>query len=647
MIAFFVSIVIRLLVPFLYGAAVFFFLDELAIPAFLSLIGAGYLAYLISQQGGRNCTEYLLNRKAGLTQQSSITFILKFSVPFFLSIVAAFAADWLDWKYGFFIPSLSALAAGAAVFWLAYGAVRIVYGPLRIVHIAGRKLLSFREALLKAKELGYEEGLLFGGLRLPFRLATTHFLVIGASGSGKTVTIRLLLEGICSWMKQEPRSHTVIYDPKSNVLPQLNQLTAGELPIIDLHPFRKNAYAWDIASDVRTDRDIEAIVNILIHIDKVGNESRFFAEAPRELMQNVIRGLHKLAKNRWTLRDVYLIMTSIKRMKLVLAQTAEGRDLIPYYFKENGQQHRTLDDIQLSIRTRTLRYRTIAAAHHAAAKAGRLLSLREWSQSQNGFLVLGSEKSEDSGTEALNRVVIDLLTKTWLEGSDSPRRPQHFLVLDEVQSAGKIEALARLLNEGREKGVSAILGFQDISSLQKVYGHGQAEELTAQCAHKALLRLEGDVTSQWASRLVGEADQYDYTYSESTSRGTSDGKSTYSTSKTQNESLSRRAVLKPSDFMTIPPTNTVNGLTGYYGSSEIGFWKQTYNAQELWNSVDSVPPIDPSSSEQLDFELLPFDENDFQRLSIEKYQVEEEDSDESNSDETPELPNVRKIWLEE
>ena len=41
---------------------------------------------------------------------------------------------------------------------------------------------------------GESEYLYWGGLYLPLSVATTHFAVIGSTGSGKTILIRLLME---------------------------------------------------------------------------------------------------------------------------------------------------------------------------------------------------------------------------------------------------------------------------------------------------------------------------------------------------------------------------------------------------------------------------------------------------------------------
>jgi len=643
MTAFFVRFTLQLLVPIIFAAASFYFFRQLAFWDWLAVAGSGFLGVKLAQQGFRNANVYLEDYSAGLARKSPTAFILKYALPFLAAIPAAFGADALDWHYGFFIPSVTGLAVGGTVFAIAYTAIRIDYGPLRTLFIGGRYVRSYHEARRIAGRLSYSEGYLFGGIRIPERLATQHFLAVGSTGSGKTVTIRLLLEDITASMKRQRNAHTVIYDPKANVLPGLRKLAGNELPLTDFHPFRQDAYAWDMSADVRTSQDIEAVANTLIPVEKEASENPFFANAPRELMQFVMRGLLEVAASNWTLRDVYLIMTSPAYAREMLKATAEGRVLVPQYFE--SKDPRTLSNILLSIRTRMLRYRTIAAATHQAAKAGRLLSLKDWSRSGRGFLVLGADKVQDSGIQALNRVVIQLLAKYWLLGPDSPAIPKHFLVLDEVQSAGKIEALSEFLTQGREKGVSAVFGFQDVSSIRHVYGADATEALLGQFSNKALLRLEGDSTSQWASRIVGEVDQFEYTYGRSETSSSAGLHSSHSVTHSTNESRVRRAALMPSDFLSIRPTNRRNGLSGYYSSPEIGVWKHTYPASHLWGPGDVQGSQGGGASEELDFPLEPFDADDLRRLKLPDDVQQQPVTEPEPETKTPTWQRVRTDWL--
>lgn len=193
--------------------------------------------------------------------------------------------------------------------------------------------------------------------------------------------------------------------------------------------------------------------------------------------------------------------------------------------------------------------------------------------------------------ESINRVLLNLLRREWLEAPGRLSMPKHFLVMDELPSAGRQKAIPDLMNEGREKGVSVMLGFQDISNLYDIYKKDVAEAMTAQASHKALLRMEGDVTPQWASRIVGEAEQFEYTYGFSESKGPD----SRSTTKSTTEQRTRKAVLMPSDFLTLPRVTEENGLTSYYVSPlGGGVWKHHYPGKELFGGKGLLRQPDDS-----------------------------------------------------
>lgn len=606
---FFVRTTLVVIVPISFGYGLYYFLSHLYLPGIVSIPLALILGFLLAKQGGRNASEYLADRRAGLTTLSPVNFVIRFSLPFFCSIAAAFGADWIDWHYGFFIPSVTGMATGAIVFLIAYGSVAIVYGPLRTAHIGGQQILDYRTALTKSRDLGYDEGFQFGGIRVPPHRSTTHFLIVGATGSGKTLTVHKLLQDMAQYMRSNPSAHAVVYDPKQNILPVLNQI-ASDLPISDLHPYRENSLAWDLAQDVRSSRDIETVSNILFPEDRRSGDNRFFLDAPRELMQSILRCFHEFEIQNWSFRDLYCVLTSPTYLESLLKRSTREKDVFGEYFKGD---ERTLSNVRLSLRTRLLRYRPVAAASHHRIREGRKLSLREWNNSTGGFLVLGSDKTPDSGIDALNRAALAMLGRDWLEGPNSGARPQHFLVLDEVQSAGQLSMLPALLTEGREKGVSTILSFQDVASMRHVYGNEQADALLSQFGNKAFLRLEGDSTAQWASKTVGETEQYEYTYSQSHGNNYALHGGGYSTTTTQNEQRVRKAALMPADFLTLPTTNRSNGLAGYYASAEIGIWKHKYEAAEVFTSD---PGLDQPFTQDEDVELEPLDSSDEQRLGI-------------------------------
>ncbi|HQH29061.1 MAG TPA: FtsK/SpoIIIE domain-containing protein, partial [Oligoflexia bacterium] len=64
--------------------------------------------------------------------------------------------------------------------------------------IRGRLLQPFHKISERAAALSRStpKQIFWGGLYLPDTLSTSHFLVCGATGSGKTITLRLLMQSV-------------------------------------------------------------------------------------------------------------------------------------------------------------------------------------------------------------------------------------------------------------------------------------------------------------------------------------------------------------------------------------------------------------------------------------------------------------------
>jgi len=643
---FLLNVFLRFLTPAAFLVLLWFYMLRLRFNVYLSLGVAIFAAWKIAGQGKRNVGKFF--DEAEDTGVSTATgLILRFSVPLLGSVAVAQLASRLDYALGAFSPTITGLLAGGATFFVAYAAIAIAPKLLRVVFVSGRKLITSskaRDGVRKTtgqpqpKKPKTDDGLLFGGIVLPYSAATDHFLAVGATGSGKTITVRLLLQGIDRYMRNNAGSHLVIYDSKGVYIPYLANIAKPALPIIDLNPFREGAFAWDISLCAEDSNAILDLATILLPEPKNAGDAKFFTDAPRNLMVGIIHAFQARVGNNWTFRDLILAMLNVDATRILLSDTVRGRQLIRSYL--DGDE-RTSSNIRATIQSLMMRFEPVASAWHMASQAGRTIDLQEWSKSGTGYMVLGSQKTEDSVMETINRVLLDLLKKFWLEAPGRQDMPKHFLVMDELPSAGYQPAISPIMNEGREKGVSVILGFQDISDLYHIYKKDKAESMTAQASHKALLRMEGDVTPQWASRIVGESEQFEYTYGSSRS---TDSNGNLSQSRSTTEQLTRKPVLMPSQFKTLPRVTEASGLTACFLSPLAGgVWQHHYAGKELFSSSAILRPADESMTPQKSLipPLQDWTTEDLERLQLSAVMpgnhVSVWDDGDSPEPETPEL----------
>ena len=459
--------------------------------------------------------------------------------------------------------------------------------------------------------------LLWGPYDLPPESATSHFLVCGTTGSGKTTLIDILMRTVFEANSNERRA--IVYDAKQEVIPKLNSLNL-EKRIRILHPFHADANPWNMAEDIDDPLSARQLAHTLIS-DSAGRrdgDSTFFDEACRDIVSVVVQSLTLCCKEgAWTFRDLLLGLLYPDNTKTLLERNLT-RDDRPFpssmrvwrsYLDPDSTDERTRSNIRATLNAKLAVYEPVAAAWHQAKQPA--FSLKAW-QRGNDILVLGNDESARSAIDPINRALFQRaseLTLARTEGSES----QTWFLLDEIREAGRLPALNPLLLKGRSKGACVVLSFQDIEGLREVYGPHLANEIVANCNNLALLRTNSAATAEWAAALFGKflIEDQDKT---SGIAGTD-----ASSSKTTR--LLERPSVMSGDLLYLRPPSEADGLTGYFRDLKARTdepkrftieWKEI-EAARLSGKGFSHRDINRS-----ELVLLPWNGEDLKRLGLDK-----------------------------
>jgi type IV secretory pathway TraG/TraD family ATPase VirD4 len=378
----------------------------------------------------------------------------------------------------------------------------------------------------------------FAGINHQLEWAKFTFLVIGAPRSGKTLLLFILARSALDTICSGHTKRAFFFDAKREYWPWLRRLLGPEqVKLID--PFNLDGVAWDIAADVRSVDDAEAMGRLLAPV-RVDAREPFFEEVVGALFAGVLVSLHITREGRWVLGDVVDVMESPDSILKTLRLAPElNRFRIETYFKAKTQNRDVLA-------TLGNRIQALQVAARRWERAKETVTVSDWMKGCF-VLVLGHSHQQAEATAAIVRAFFYRLTRVLLDSPDTDY-PQSWIFLDELPTPGKLDGLHDLLSKGPSRGVVPVLGFQDIGSMRYIYGPDLTQAFNAFAAHKAFLRIDDPDTAEWASRHFGEHYLKVPLWNHSRTSG-AQASSTISVG----EHLLKVRVVPPEMFMDIPP----------------------------------------------------------------------------------------------
>ncbi len=364
-----------------------------------------------------------------------------------------------------------------------------------------------------------ESGYFWGGESLSFNHACKHFVVVGATGSGKSITLNMLMQSVLSKIgsgKPNGRKRrAIIYDPKSDLVSLICGMLPRGIKLRILNPLDARFAPWDISADVLTETDALEFASILIPRNE-RESSPYFTDSARAMVAAVISRFATAIPGKWTLRDVLLAFNSKKRLESMLAHE-DTKHLLDHFQPDNGKN---FAGVKSTIDTVLAAFRPIAALlHYSSASRPPLdqgggdeqidrtpFSLRRWIvEKEESVLVFGNNENAREATDTLNRLFFRQLSKILISRDGVMEGDETWIFLDELREAGRLDGLRQLLLRGRSKGVAVAMGFQDVQGIYAVYNEHEGAEIVGAAQNLVLLHINPSApeTAEWASKVFG------------------------------------------------------------------------------------------------------------------------------------------------
>ncbi len=345
---------------------------------------------------------------------------------------------------------------------------------------------ELRRTALRGDRLGVE----LAGVSLPRSIECEHFLITGATGAGKSMAIRSLLRQI-----QARGELAIVVDPECEYVSEFYLPVREDLilnPVDERCPYWS---PWLELSERYYQADAATLAASLIPEPPRGYESgsdHFFRQSSRTLLESRLQVA--------TPREPQSIPRLLELNRDELKQALSGT---PAYSLMDPGAHEQGAGIIATVANATRPFLYLPPFDGRPS-----WSALEWAERPEGWLFMTIRDDSSSAALPLANLWLDLIVGRLLNSASNRRRV--WIVVDELPVLGRQAKLETLVTRGRKRGLAAVLGYQSIAQLRRIYGHEQAAVLASMPSTKLLLRVDEPETAAFIARQIGERETLRY-----------------------------------------------------------------------------------------------------------------------------------------
>ncbi len=375
-----------------------------------------------------------------------------------------------------------------------------------------------------------------GDIPITMKIIFRNLLVLGATGAGKTQVISKILYD--SYDKYD--YNAVIYDSKKDYVPKFYN---PKYDII-LNPADDRCPAWNILYEVENKADAATLAEVLIPEPDASNPNGYFVTNARHILEAIILYLKikKLGTNE------NLIQLASKTPEYLISLFKSD----PVIEKESALAITALQSDEVkSMMTEVSRYLkafTIMPSKPDKEGMKTFNITRDFLKKKRTRIYLNLDKNSEIFVKPIMKIFIELLVKKFLSVPDGENNHTLFL-LDELSSFEKTPSVTDLLDKGRSKMGSTIIGIQDIAKTNYIYGPELTKNIMNSCNSAVYLRVNNNEEAEYVSRQIGSQEVERATSGDSIT----DNKYTHSKSS----QIVEKRLFLPSDILKWPDLEAV------------------------------------------------------------------------------------------
>ncbi len=477
-----------------------------------------------------------------------------------------------------------------------------------------------------------------GPVWVPDSVGRFGILLLGSQGSGKTLSLRLLIQHLVHTLVSgglvarivisDPKSRTSDYNLLNSTVEMVERYTAAvaeprPCPIYVLSPFDSRCSNPVLSDLVQQQKHAQALAESWIRGVPAGGDGIYWRNAARLVLAAVMFAFAKLSDEDefWDFRDVLLAIRSPEVLTHILDQLAETRGLAQVFLHLSERQAAYVCGTLIAY---LREFEPLAAGWHQAVgweHAPKRVELRAWAEGRTpGIVYLGGD---DDNEELLGRMWSGLVQRMLSLNMQHPRG-ETWYVLDEagtLESGNKRDEpsiLSTPLSQARQKGIRFALAYQSFLQLKVNYGEDQAHQLSSHLENIVVFKQSGTAAAEAASKLLGEMEILHEVENESEQWGPGDiglQRTGTGTSTSRTHALTR--IFQPGELQDLPRCSFEGGMTAVVSMPEVGRFRARLNGRKL---RERLLPHSSHCETYEDWpnplELKPWDANDYLRLGI-------------------------------
>ncbi|MBU2834411.1 type IV secretion system DNA-binding domain-containing protein [Acidithiobacillus thiooxidans] len=510
-----------------------------------------------------------------------------------------FSASYPGWSTDFSWHVIWSMISGVLVGGVAaYGAGK----PLPYErHIRGRQLVETRQARQKAntsersaiKRTG--QGIrIHPAIRISRERETNHFAIVGSPSGGKTTIIMPM-----TVQTVERGDKVIIYDNKGYWTERLPQ------GFILVAPWDKRSVKWAVHKDCVSGADARELGARLI----LESNDPMWSNAARQVLTGLIVHLQQIGEP-WGWSDLAELLNLPLEDLQEIIETA-----YPEAWRSVEIASRTTQGILITLSA------YMGQVHDMARVWGNALDgfsitefLSDDYQGTKTLILQGNKKFKEMQNSIVNGMMEMASAHINSPAMNDSMERRLWIFLDEAPQLKRADWIPDIVAVGRSKGVSVVLGIQDIAQLRDIYGRDQTESWTSMIGTFVFAKIGGNDTARWISETISdrEVERFESTVTTSSVYGGGSG-------NPQKTSTYRRVldrVVKPDELTTLlgPHKNGVRGLLHFGDNYEyLLIWPYVHNTYPVgrpaWEPCDWVSQPLPKAVKRVKDDTIEADTN--------------------------------------